>query len=71
MFYSDGTVKVERYTLVKDGFAPMKIRKILGAWEYLAHVSNIGDERWEKINISEDEILKQIDMYGNGNELES
>lgn len=63
-FYSDGTVKVERFTLLKDGFRPLKIRKILGDWEMLAYTSRIGDERWVGINLSEDQILEQIKAYG-------
>ena len=64
MFYSDGTVKVERHTLHKDGYKPMKLRKILGVWEYLAYVSGIGDERWQGLPLSEDSIMKQIELYG-------
>ena len=62
-FYSDGTLKVERHTLVKEGFNPIKIRKILGEWEMLANVSDIGDERWEKLSMSEEVILSNIAKY--------
>ena len=64
MFYSDGTVKVERHTLYKDGYQPMKLRKILGKWAYLAYTSNIGDERWQELPYNEDFIKRQIELYG-------
>jgi len=64
MFNSDGTVKVERYTLHKDGYNPMKLRKILGKWEYLAYTSGIGDERWQELPLDEKSIILQIGLYG-------
>jgi hypothetical protein len=66
-FYSDGTIKVERYTLVKEGFRPIKLRYILGDWEMLAYTNSHLDERWEKINpeiFCEECILKYIEKYG-------
>ena len=50
MFYSDGTVKVERHTLYKEGYTPIKIRKILGVWETLAYTNSRLDDRWEVID---------------------
>ena len=64
MFYSDGTIKVERHTLVKDGFYPIEIRKILGKWEMLMNVSANGDERWQDLPFSDAHIRKQIEKYG-------
>ena len=64
-FYSDGAVRVYRFTLRKDGFTPIKIRKHLGQWDYLAYRSNIGDERWAKIvGFTETQILEHIKLYG-------
>ena len=64
-FYSDGTVKVERHTLVKEGYSPIKIRKILGDWEYLAYKQKAyGCERWEKLTQSEEVIQENIAKYG-------
>lgn len=66
-FYSNGTTRVERHTLVKDGFHPIKIRKILGDWESLAYENpHTGDTRWEKINLKlfpEEVILEHIELY--------
>ena len=64
MFNSDGTVKVERYTLHKDGYQPMKLRKILGVWEFLAYKSHYGDEKWQELPIDEKSIILQIGLYG-------
>ena len=64
-FYSDGTIRVERYTLHKDGYDPIKIRKILGDWEYLAYTQKAyGMERWEKLPQTEDVIQENITKYG-------
>ena len=57
-------MKIERYTLLKDGYYPLKIRKILGVWEMLAHTYSNGDERWSTIDLPEEFILKNIEEYG-------
>jgi len=67
MFYSGGTVKVERHTLYKEGYTPIKIRKILGVWETLAYTNSRLDDRWEVIDSNkycEDCIKKHIELYG-------
>jgi hypothetical protein len=64
MFYSDGTVKIERYTLRKTGFLDVKIRKIFGKWEMLAHKYSNGDERWTSLNYDEKNIIEHIEKYG-------
>ena len=63
-FYPDGTVYVERHILHRDGWNDMRIRKILGDWEYLAYTSANFDERWEKLPQTEEQILEQIEKYG-------
>jgi hypothetical protein len=68
MFNSDGTININRHTLFKDGYQPMKIRKILGVWEFLAHTSNIGDERWQELPFDEKFIEGQIELYGENND---
>ena len=64
MFYSDGTTRIERWTLRKEGFNDVKIRKIHGIYQMLAHRYGNGDERWEDLFIEEESILSQIKEYG-------
>jgi len=64
MFNSDGTININRHTLFKDGYQPMKIRKILGKWEYLAYKSHYGDERWQELPFDDKFIEKQVELYG-------
>ena len=54
----------EFYLLEKEGFTPMKIRKIFGEWEYLAYTNKSLDDRWERLPQSEEVILEQIKKYG-------
>jgi hypothetical protein len=62
-FYPDGVIKVERHTLHRDGWTDMKIRKILGDWEYLAYTSANFDEHWVKLNLTEEQIQNNIRKY--------
>jgi hypothetical protein len=62
-FYSDGTLFVERYTLKKDGFPDVKIRRIYDDWEMLTNVSANADEHWVKINLTEEQIQDNIKKY--------
>jgi hypothetical protein len=67
MFYSDGSIKIERHTLRKYPFPDIKLRKILGHWEQLAYKSpHTGDERWVNIEkeFTEEQILEHIRLYG-------
>lgn len=55
----------ERYTLKKEGFQDLKLRKMFGQWEMLAYKNHhTGDERWYKLsNFSEEIIQKHIKLY--------
>ena len=65
MFNSDGTINVECYTLRKEGFQDVKIRKILGDWEILEYENpHTGDQRWSGLNFKEEQILEYIKKYG-------
>lgn len=35
-----------------------------GHWDMLAYTSANGDHRWARIDLSEGEILEQIELYG-------
>lgn len=61
-------IRSERIWLYKDGFRPILIRR----WNYQdgsyvyemrCHLYNNGDERWEKINLPNDEVERQITLY--------
>jgi hypothetical protein len=65
-FYSDGTIRIERHTLMKEGFPEVKIRKIYGIWEILEYKFLSGDESWKKLNpivFTEEKIQEQIKLY--------
>ena len=66
-FYSDGTIKVDRHTLTKEGFPEVKIRKMYGVWEMLSYKnSHTGDESWHKLNplvFTKEKIQEQITLY--------
>lgn len=62
-YYPDGIVKVERWTLYREGFTPIKVRWMLGEYEVLSYTSANGDERWSKIDMPDEQIEAQIDKY--------
>jgi len=57
----------EYYTLYKEGFQPIEIRKMFGVWEGLAYRSpHTGDERWVKYDMvlfPEEVIREHIRLY--------
>lgn len=64
MFYADGTLKIERFLLRKEGFPDIHLRRIYNKWEMLAHKYRNGDTRWLKLNMPEELIQMNIEMYG-------
>lgn len=55
--------ETKRYTLCREGFPDIKLRYILGEWEMLSHVYGNGDERWSKVEFSEEVIQNHIQDY--------
>lgn len=63
------TLRSEHIKLYKEGFNPLTIRRWTeynGEYHYdmLCHTFRNGDTRWERINLSNEEIESQIESYG-------
>ena len=57
--------ETKHYILQKDGFTNVEIRKMLGVWEILSYRNkHTMGTRWKKLDYTEYEILKYIELYG-------